>query len=50
MGGIPKLRTFMEHNEMAELEAIAHPGLIPNPIDQNPCAHWRKPMDMMRQG
>ena len=27
MGGIPKLRTFMEHNEMAELEAIAHPGL-----------------------
>jgi asparagine synthase (glutamine-hydrolysing) len=25
-------------------------GLIPSPIDQNPCAHWRKPMDMMRQG
>ena len=24
--------------------------LIPNPIDQNPFAHWRKPMDMMRQG
>ena len=24
--------------------------LIPSPIDQNPCAHWRKPMDMMRQG
>ena len=25
-------------------------GLIPSLIDQNPCAHWRKPMDMMRQG
>jgi hypothetical protein len=25
-------------------------GLIPILIDQNPCAHWRKSMDMMRQG
>jgi carbon-monoxide dehydrogenase large subunit len=24
--------------------------LIPSPIDQNPCAHWRNPIDMMRQG
>ena len=24
--------------------------LIPSPIDQNRCAHWRNPMDMMRQG
>ena len=24
--------------------------LIPRPIDQNWCAHWRNPMDMMRQG
>src|SRR3977135_2500088 len=24
--------------------------LIPSPIDQNSCAHWRNPMDMMRQG
>jgi len=24
--------------------------LIPNPIDQNPWAHWRSPMDMIRQG
>ena len=24
--------------------------LIPNPSDQNPWAHWRSPMDMMRQG
>ena len=22
----------------------------PRPIDQNWCAHWRNPMDMMRQG
>src|SRR5215831_3731917 len=25
-------------------------NLIPNPIDQNPWAHWHSPMDMMRQG
>jgi hypothetical protein len=25
-------------------------GVIPSPIDQNWCAHWRNPMDMMRQG
>src|SRR6516225_1862139 len=33
-------------------EAFTRPayGLIPVPIDQNPCAHWRSPMDMMRQG
>jgi hypothetical protein len=24
--------------------------VIPSPIDQNPCAHLRSPMDMMRQG
>jgi hypothetical protein len=24
--------------------------LIPSPTDQNRCAHWRNPMDMMRQG
>jgi hypothetical protein len=25
-------------------------GLIPHLIDQNPCAHWRSPMDMIFQG
>jgi hypothetical protein len=25
-------------------------GLIPSPIDQNPCAHWRSAMEMIRQG
>ena len=24
--------------------------LIPSPVDQNPCAHSRNPMDMIRQG
>src|SRR5262245_40856825 len=24
--------------------------IIPSPIDQNSCAHWRNPRDMMRQG
>ncbi len=34
------------------LEAVraAIEPFIPNPIDQNPWAHWRSPMDMMRQG
>ena len=31
-------------------ELIRAAGFIPNPIDQNPWAHWRSPMDMMRQG
>jgi hypothetical protein len=30
-------------------ELVGKP-LIPSLIDQNPCAQWRKPMDMMRQG
>jgi hypothetical protein len=25
-------------------------GLIPNLADQNSCAHWRSPMDMIFQG
>ena len=29
--------------------ALVEP-LIPSLIDQNPCAHWHNPMDMMRQG
>jgi hypothetical protein len=34
----------------AEYRGDAFVALIPNPIDQNPWAHWRSPMDMMRQG
>ena len=37
------------------IKEIARPeprylAVIPSPTDQNPCAHWRNPMDMMRQG
>ena len=28
----------------------ANHRLIPSPIDQNRCAHWRNPMDMIFQG
>ena len=38
---------------MLIFEEVAKTGrvpFIPNPIDQNPWAHWRSPMDMMRQG
>src|SRR2546429_5390084 len=33
-----------------KLERRRSRQLIPSPIDQNSCAHWRNPMDMMRQG
>ena len=33
-----------------DVKSIRRRGIIPNPIDQNPWAHWRSPMDMMRQG
>jgi hypothetical protein len=36
---------------MGRRSQITHQRLlIPNPIDQNPWAHWRSPMDMMCQG
>ena len=40
---IDLLTATVEANEEDEI-------LIPRPIDQNWCAHWRNPMDMMRQG
>jgi hypothetical protein len=44
----------IEARRAARAERCAIAGadvrIILNPIDQNPCAHWRKPMDMMRQG
>jgi hypothetical protein len=36
------------YNPKQRHSTIGH--LIPSPIDQNPCAHWRNPMDMMRHG
>jgi hypothetical protein len=35
-------------SDPVELGLVA--SLIPSPIDQNWCAQWRNPMDMMRQG
>src|SRR6516164_4989026 len=34
--------------EVAKAGSRKH--LIPSPIDQNRCAHWRNPRDMMRHG
>jgi molybdate transport repressor ModE-like protein len=31
-------------------QALVMRGIIPSPIDQNRWAHWRNPMDMIRQG
>src|SRR6516162_1467734 len=47
----PTLRNGIDAS--VDLVAIAYlpfEQVIPNPIDQNPWAHWRSPMDMMRQG
>jgi hypothetical protein len=33
-----------------ERDGFAYADLIPSPTDQNPWAHWRNPMDMMRHG
>jgi hypothetical protein len=41
---LPKIRTAI-NNALSIRKA-----LIPSPTDQNPWAHWRNPMDMMRQG
>ena len=39
------------HNHAGFPEGIHGKALlIPILIDQNPCVHWRSPMDMMRQG
>ena len=43
-------KTLFEALRGLDPEAGETPELIPSPIDQNPCAHWRNPMDMMRQG
>jgi len=43
----PKLASSLYGRGLAKLKKG---DVIPNPIDQNPWAHWRSPMDMMRQG
>jgi hypothetical protein len=44
------LRDLTLHVFPPNERAVSKKSLIPNPIDQNPWAHWRSPMDMMRQG
>jgi hypothetical protein len=43
---LDELRAEAKRNVLARMSW----HLIPSPIDQNWCAHWRNPMDMMRQG
>src|SRR5262249_11475073 len=47
---LAELFDLREPRELPSDHPGAAPGLIPNPIDQNPWAHWRSPLDMMRQG
>jgi len=52
-GSLPRTPSNFRHAESSPCRSIrAAQGeqVIPNPIDQNPWAHWRSPMDMMRQG
>jgi CRP-like cAMP-binding protein len=37
-------------SDYAEIISITQRDLIPSLTDQNPCAHWRNPSVMMRQG
>jgi N-6 DNA methylase len=47
--GFPDLR-ITERADSLVPGSLYDPTHTESPIDQNPCAHWRKPMDMMRQG
>jgi hypothetical protein len=48
------IRKFTKVRSVADAARRAKSGigqiLIPRLIDQNSCAHWRNPMDMMLQG
>ena len=54
----PQFKLLIAGNHLPRLGAVTHAMIrrivilpfIPNPIDQYPCAHSRRPMDMMRQG
>jgi len=50
---LPAWRSTIWSPAITSLSAAAEVigrGLIRSPIDQNSCAHWRNPVDMMRQG
>ncbi len=46
--GYDNLTTRLQNER--QQDRIENRANKPNPIDQNPWAHWRSPMDMMRQG
>jgi hypothetical protein len=43
-------QTHLREPSMGKSKSLTRNSLIPLLIDQNPCAHWRSPRDMMRQG
>jgi hypothetical protein len=45
----PESRNARKMPEMLRRHGVVE-ALIPTPVDQNPCAQSRSPMDMMRQG
>jgi hypothetical protein len=50
MRSFSALMIFFVGNVLPLRTLLTTMRLIPNPVDQNRCAHWRKPRDMMRQG
>src|SRR5262249_22955309 len=51
LGGLPDtLDEAMQADGADRPTAFGNEHVIPSPIDQNSCAHWRNPRDMMRQG
>ena len=48
--GEARFRGFAESASDWYWESDRDDRVIPNRIDQNPCAQWRSPIDMMRQG
>jgi transcriptional antiterminator RfaH len=43
-------RLVMDGELPAKVPDAVIAEIIPSPTDQNPWAHWRNPIDMMRQG
>jgi hypothetical protein len=47
---IPLRRRMIEDMRIRNMSpATQQSYIIPTLIDQNPCAHWRRPSDMMRR-
>jgi hypothetical protein len=46
---VPSLAAVVDEIVVGFEDAVGEP-VIPSLTDQNRCAHWRNPRDMMRQG